>query len=68
VTNPGNQAPQPPPVAYRLLLTPLRDDVPAHQRLKRALKYLLRACRLRCDEIEEVPAIGAGQADDKGEH
>jgi hypothetical protein len=38
-----------------LRLRAQRDTAPFTIRLRAALKYLLRACRLRCVEISEVP-------------
>lgn len=47
-----------PPPRFRLVLEPLPDPdgVPPVVRLRRALKHLLRACRLRCvSAVEETP-------------
>jgi hypothetical protein len=41
---------------YVLRLVALPDGVPAAVRLRRALKTLLRAYRLRCVSVEEVQA------------
>jgi hypothetical protein len=43
----------------RLVFRPLRDAVPWPARVRRLLKYALRACNLRCTCIEELPADGA---------
>jgi hypothetical protein len=41
---------------YRIELQALPDPAPATVRLRRALKTLLRAFRLRCRSVEEVLA------------
>jgi hypothetical protein len=38
-----------------VLLEPLPDEVPENVRVKRALKYLLRSCRLRCTQLQSWP-------------
>jgi hypothetical protein len=45
----------PPRPVYRLTLEALPDDVPAHVRLKRVLKGLLRGYGFRCVRVEQVP-------------
>jgi hypothetical protein len=40
---------------YRLTLEPARSNVPIAQRLRALLKYVLRACNLRCLVVEELP-------------
>jgi hypothetical protein len=40
---------------FTLILEPLPDDVPAEIRLRRPLKHLLRACRLRCVRVDDAP-------------
>jgi|GEM_PF-5629600 len=42
--------------AYRITLVALSGDPPAIVRLRRALKTLLRAYRLRCRLVEALPA------------
>jgi hypothetical protein len=38
-----------------LRFRPLRDSVPWPHRVRRLLKYALRACNLRCEGIEHLP-------------
>jgi hypothetical protein len=46
---------------FRLTLIALPDPVPARVRVRKALKVLLRAFRLKCVAVEPVrPAKGAG--------
>jgi hypothetical protein len=40
---------------YRLTLRPLPDAVPVEHRLRRLLKWALRAGRLRCLTVEALP-------------
>jgi hypothetical protein len=40
-----------------LRLRALRDTAPFSVRLRAVLKYMLRACRIRCIEIIDVPAF-----------
>jgi hypothetical protein len=50
----GPRAPEPPPRGRILLeLVALPDDVPADVRVRRAVKLLLRAFRLRAVELRE---------------
>jgi hypothetical protein len=39
----------------RLVFQPLRDAVPWSNRVRRLLKYALRACGLKCVRVEELP-------------
>jgi hypothetical protein len=41
---------------YQLTLEALPCDVPPATRLKRGLKYLLRALQLKCTSVAELPA------------
>ena len=41
---------------YRLTLRPLPSSIAPAIRLRALLKYALRACRLRCVHVEELPA------------
>jgi hypothetical protein len=54
---------------YHLVLRPLRSDVPAVIRLRKALKMLLRDFGLRCVRIEQVAPEGQkcnGNRDEDG--
>ena len=46
---------------FRVLLRPLPDKTPAAVRLRQALKVLLRAYRLRAEEVQEVEAGRGGE-------
>lgn len=46
--------PDPAPV-YCIVVRPLASAVPPACRLKRALKYMLRACDLRAVSVEQLP-------------
>ncbi len=52
-------------ISYRVTLVPLPGDVPPLVRLRKALKALLRAYRLRCENVEEL-AGGVAEADCPG--
>jgi hypothetical protein len=52
----------PEPTRFRLTVQALPSAVPAARRLARGLKYLLRACGLKCVAVEELPARPAGVA------
>lgn len=43
-----------------LRFRPLRDNVAWPARVRRLLKYALRACRLRCIRVEGLPADESG--------
>lgn len=46
-----------------LRFRPLRDSMPWPQRVRRLLKYALRACKLRCERVEGLPEDGPIIAD-----
>jgi hypothetical protein len=51
-------------IRYRLILRPLEDesDPQGIRRLRRGLKHLLRACRIRCERVEQVETEEGGPA------
>lgn len=51
------------PVRFRLILVPLAGDPPPLVRLRSALKALLRAYRLRCETVEQLPGRPAAAAE-----
>lgn len=55
--SPGRSKPllaQPPRRRFRLTVEALDSSIPVTVRLRKALKALLRAYRLRCEAVEEV--------------
>jgi hypothetical protein len=45
----------------RLIFRPLRDSVPWPSRVRRLLRYALRACKLRCERVEGLPEIDSNR-------
>jgi hypothetical protein len=58
--------PDPPPDDVRITLRPLPSGVPAHVRIRRALKCLLRAFGLRNVRLEWLPREGGREGSDRG--
>jgi hypothetical protein len=48
-------------------LSPQEDPVPRAVRLRRALKYFLRACNCRCLAVEEMPFPPPRTAQDRSD-